>query len=106
MAYQPGISKSDNVIVEAASDVAATRQELIGRIGALRARLESLNGAWQGRGQLAFQGAITAWQGTADRVVGALDDFGAQLHGSEATYDESEDVVASALNRYQSGLAG
>ena len=35
-----------------------------------------------------------------------MDNFKANLDGSEATYDESEDIVAGGLNRYQNGLAG
>lgn len=106
MGDSSGMKKTDQVIHAASQDVATTKEELMGRIKTLRGRLEALNGQWEGRGQIAFQGAIESWQNTADRVIGAMDNFKTNLDGSEATYDESEDTVASGLNRYQNGLAG
>jgi len=101
-----GISKTDQVVLDAASDVASTKSDLQSSATILRSRLEALHGQWEGRGHVAFQGAINAWQNTADRVLNALDTFEAELRASDATYDESDDHVAVALNRYQSALAG
>jgi len=106
MGDSSGVKKTDQVLHAASQDVATTKEELMGRIKTLRGRLEALNGQWEGRGQVAFQGAIESWQNTADRVIGAMDSFKANLDGSESTYDESEDIVAGGLNRYQNGLAG
>lgn len=98
-----GYKTTDVVLAEAAHDVEGTKLDLQGIITELRSRLDALNGSWQGRGGTAFQGAIQAWQHTADRVVGAMDNFHASLTGTEATYSETEDIVASGLNRYQDG---
>ena len=100
-----GVSKTDEAVLAAAADVAATKTELEARTTALRGRLESLNGQWEGRGHVAFQAAITSWQQTADRLVDVMDDFEAALRASEATYERSEDDVAQELNRYHGALA-
>lgn len=101
-----GLSKSDQVLIEAARDVGRTKEDLVGDINNLRTKLLNLQGQWEGRGGSAFQGAIQAWQNTADRVLGAMDNFKAELEGSEGTYNESEDIVAGALNKYQDGRLG
>lgn len=98
-----GYKTSAAVLAEAAKDVENTKMELQGVIKELRGRLEELNSSWRGRGGTAFQGAINAWQNTADRVVGAMDNFHANLTGTEATYSETEDIVAGGMNRYQDG---
>lgn len=103
---QSGISKTDQVILVAADDVASTKADLQSTVAALRNKLEGLTGQWEGRGHLAFQGVIQAWQSTADRVLTALDTFDAELRSSEAAYDDSDDHVATTLNRYHSALAG
>ncbi|WP_067437962.1 WXG100 family type VII secretion target [Nocardioides jensenii] len=96
-----GYTTTDAVLAEAARDVTTTKNDLEIIIRDLRSRLGELNSAWRGRGGSAFQGAIEAWQRTADRVVGAMDNFHANLTGTEATYSATEDTVASGLNRYQ-----
>ncbi len=101
-----GLSKSDQVLIEAANDVGRTKEDLEGDIRQLRTKLENLQGQWEGRGGRAFQGAIVAWQNTADRVLGAMDNFKAELQGSEGTYNEAEDIVAGGLNKYQDGALG
>lgn len=103
MAQTGGIKKSADVLQAAAKDVEGTKEELDAIIIDMRNKLDHLNQAWLGRGGTAFQGAIAAWQRTANRVIGAMDNFHANLTGSDATYDESEDIVAGALNRYQDG---
>lgn len=94
----------DGEVARAAGDVAATRQALTGRISELHHRLEDVGGQWQGRGQIAFEGAIEAWRRTAERVIGALDDLHEQLTGAQATYDDTESVVEQRLDRYAAGL--
>ena len=101
-----GLSKSDQVLLEAAQDVARTKDDLVGDIANLRGKLQNLQGQWEGRGGAAFQGAINAWQNTADRVLGAMDNFKAELEGTEGTYNEAEDIVANTLNKYQDGRLG
>lgn len=98
-----GYKTSDQVLSEAAKDVLTTKEDLQGIIKEMRSRLETLNSSWRGRGGTAFQGAINAWQNTADRVVGAMDNFHANLTGTEATYSDTEDIVSGGLNRYQDG---
>jgi WXG100 family type VII secretion target len=100
-----GLSKTDDVLLVAAGDVGVTRAQLTGDLTALRARLEQLARRWEGRGHRAFQDAIDAWQQTADRVIGALDGFEAQLRASDDTYLSADDQVSGALSRY-AGLLG
>lgn len=95
-----GIGKADGVVLAAAADVGQTRAELQGDLAALRSRLDDLAGQWEGRGHRAFMNAVDSWQVTADRVVGSLDDFEAQLRATESTYDDAEDQVAAALGRF------
>lgn len=106
MGSSGGLSKSDQVLIEAAKDVGRTKEDLVGDITSLRNKLDQLQGQWEGRGGRAFTGAIQAWQNTADRVLGAMDNFKAELEGSEGTYNEAEDIVAGALNKYQDGRLG
>lgn len=98
-----GMKASADVLSVAAKDVKSTQEELDGIINDIRTKLDHLNTAWQGKGGQAFQGAILAWQRTANRVTGAMDNFHASLLGTEQTYDETEDHVAGGLNRYQDG---
>lgn len=100
MSNMAGLSKTDDVLVAAAADVARTRADLGGDLSNLRGRLEQLSGQWEGQGERAFRGAIEAWQRSADQVIGALDGFEAQLRATEGTYAEADGGVASALNRY------
>lgn len=105
MSNMAGLSKTDDVLVAAAADVARTRADLTGDLSGLRTRLEQLSGQWEGQGERAFRGAIEAWQRSADQVIGALDGFESQLRATEGTYAETDGGVAAALNR-NAGLLG
>lgn len=104
MSTGTGVKATATVLAEAAADVRGTEHDLRGILAELRGRLDALNTTWRGRGGTAFQGAINAWQNTADRVIGHMDEFHASLVGADRTYDESEDLVTNALNRYQGRL--
>lgn len=98
-----GYKATADVLTVAAKDVKTTQEELDQIITDIRTKLDHLNTAWQGRGGQAFQGAILAWQRTANRVTGAMDNFHASLTGTEQTYNETDDFVAGGLNRYENG---
>lgn len=104
MSAHATINVGDGDVLRAARDVAATREVLVARTGQMHQRLQQLGGQWAGRGELAFQGAIQAWQRTADRVVAALDGFHEQLTSADATYEQTETGVEQRLNRYAAGL--
>lgn len=89
-----------------AGNVRTTQTDIEGKIGQLRGQLSNLETQWIGQGGTAFTGVIQAWERTARRVTGAMENFEANLKGSEATYNESEDIVAGGLNKYQDGRLG
>ncbi|MDT0200501.1 WXG100 family type VII secretion target [Nocardioides sp. AE5] len=95
-----GHAVADAVLTEAARDITTTKQEIDSEITALRHQLEELNSAWLGLGGAAFRRAIVHWEGTAAGVISAMDTFHDSLVSSEATYHETEDVVAARLNKY------
>lgn len=99
-----GYKVAEAVITEAAQDIITTRDDLQGEISSMRTRLESLNGQWQGSGGNAFRGAITAWEGTAKRVMDAMEVFHQNLTSSKNTYTSTEDAVSQRLNKYTNAL--
>lgn len=95
-----GYNVAEGVISEAASDIATTKEDLVGDIAQMRGRLESLNESWKGSGGNAFRVAIQSWEQTAKRVVDAMDDFHAALTDSDTEYTSTDANAQSSFNKY------
>lgn len=100
-----GIKKSAEVLVDSAQELDRTYQDVTTRITKMRSQLDGLQSQWIGRGGTGFAGSIEAWQGQANKVKQALEDFGRQLRDVEASYNTTEDAVSSAFNKYAGGLS-
>jgi WXG100 family type VII secretion target len=95
-----GYNVAEGVIAEAASDISTTKTDLVGDIGQMRNRLESLNESWQGSGGNAFRVAIAEWERTANRVISAMDDFHDALTDSDTEYTTTDSNTQASFNKY------
>jgi WXG100 family type VII secretion target len=100
------ISKSESVLLDSIKDLDQTYIDVRGDITTMRNKLDNLQQAWVGRGGTAFQGAITAWQTQANRVLQVMETFSEELGAVEQQYGATEDQVSEAFNKYAGGLGG
>lgn len=101
-----GFNKSDAALTKAASHVSAAKADLDGQLNTLGGKLQSLQGAWQGTGSMAFQRVYAQWDRDAKTVLKALNDFEQSLMTAEKTYTAADDASAQAMNKFGSQLGG
>lgn len=99
-----GISKSDQVLIDAANDLGNVYQDVTTTLSTMRSELEELRRQWQGGGGTAFQNAIDAWDAGAKKTLKHMEIFAQQLQDTEKTYSVTEDTVQSTFNKYAGGL--
>jgi WXG100 family type VII secretion target len=70
----------------------------IGRIqtevAVLHAQLSNLQGSWSGTAATAFQGVVTEWHQTAQRLDASLSSINLALQHAAATYQDVESATA------------
>lgn len=89
---------AEGAIQRGADIVSSSRVELRRELDALQGRLASLPSRWKGLGSVAFTSLMERWQGDATRIIAALDEFEAQLLGSQKSYDESDEAAQASMN--------
>lgn len=98
------ISKSDQVLIDSAKDLAQTYDEVKAKFERMRSQLQSMESQWVGSGGRSFQGAIAAWDNKQRQVLRSLEEFSGSLSDAESTYSVTESDVDSVFNKYTTGL--
>lgn len=99
-------SAEENALRTGAGHVADARTTMNTQISDLRGRLTSLQGQWRGTGQLAFTNVMTNWERDATRLTSALENFEANLTGTDQAYTETDDSAQQAMNAFNASLSG
>ncbi len=99
-----GMNKEDGALERGAGLVAAARGELDQELGALRGKLAGIGAQWQGGGSAAFQGTMTRWDESARKITSALDEFEANLRGSEQTYNATDEAQQATFTNFDSRI--
>lgn len=98
------ISKSDQVLIDSATDLAQTYEDVKAKFDKMRSQLQSMESQWVGSGGRSFQGAIAAWDNKQNQVLRNLEDFSGKLSDAETTYSVTESDVDAVFNKYTTGL--
>lgn len=98
------VSAAEGAITRGAGVVAQSRGELLSELNVLRGKLESLRGAWAGQGAVAFAALMERWNGDANTIINALDEFEANLTSTEAQYTATDDTTSSTMTNLTSRL--
>lgn len=93
------INAEDGAILRGADIVRDTRSDLTSHIDRLRGDIESISRAGLD-GQMAtqFRQLMTRWNEDASRLVGALDNFDADLRGTQRSFESTDEDRAARLN--------
>ena len=83
----------------AASGAQASAETIRGEVAALIARLEGLQGSWQGGAATAFSGMLTQWRTAQAQLEVALDGMGTGLAQAASQYDAAEQSAARLFAR-------
>lgn len=84
--------------------VAAARADFDRMSRDLESQMAAVRGRWTGAGGQAFFGLHQAWSDRQRRVVAALDDFGASLHGAHRDLAATDEAQGSAFSHFQHKL--
>lgn len=98
------VSKQDQALNRGAQMVSSARDDLDGRLKALRGKLGGLQAQWQGAGAASFTNTITRWDADAAKIINALNDFEANLRQSEQDYNAADEQQSSTFTNLQSRL--
>lgn len=98
------VSAADGALKAGASAVAQSRSELQNELSVLRGKLESLRGAWVGQGAVAFNTLMERWNGDANKIISALNEFESNLISSQSTYTASDEAQSASMSRLTSRL--
>ncbi|MEO8829454.1 WXG100 family type VII secretion target [Lapillicoccus sp.] len=80
-------------IQAASSDMSGIAGDIESSVGAMHARLSSLEGSWSGAAAAEFQGLVTEWAALQDRVRSDLAQIAALTARASGTYRETEEGV-------------
>jgi len=99
-----GYGTSTDDMHRAGQQVFSVNEQVQGDLGALRAQLAPLAGAWRGEASTAFQALMARWDTDARALNEALRGIGEAIQGSGQTYAEQEEQNAGALGNIRSAL--
>jgi len=83
----------------AASRAAASAETIRAEVAGLIARLESLQGTWQGGAAQAFSAMLAQWRTAQAQLEVALDGMGTGLAQAASQYDSAEQAAARLFAR-------
>ena len=98
------VSKQDQALTRGAQMVSSARGDLDQQLSALRGKLSGIGAQWRGAGSSAFQQVMIRWDEDAKKIIGALDEFEANLRSSEQTYNVSDEAQSSTFSKLSSRL--
>jgi len=99
-----GFEFEDGQINAGAGIVADARQELSGMLNVLRGEVSQNAASWQGTAATAFRQLMERWDSSANLLTTSLDEFEANLRGTDKNYMVMEDEAQQAMTRIQSSL--
>jgi 6 kDa early secretory antigenic target len=80
-------------IQAAASDMSSIAGEIESSVGAMHARLTSLDGSWTGAAATEFQGLVSEWSALQGRVRADLAQIASLTSRASGTYQQTEEGV-------------
>ncbi|MDQ1588517.1 MAG: hypothetical protein QOJ77_1682 [Microbacteriaceae bacterium] len=86
-------------VLSATSAVRASIDRIQAEVGGLHGQLTSLQGSWSGQAASAFQGVITDWRATQQRVEEGLAALNQALTQAAQQYAEIEAANARLFSR-------
>jgi WXG100 family type VII secretion target len=93
------VSAADGALKAGAGVVSTTRGSLQQQLQVLDGKLSGIGAGWQGQGAVAFNQLMTRWRDDATKIIGALNEFEANLVSSQSTYTASDDAQAAAMSK-------
>ncbi len=99
-----GYGTSTEEMQKAGAHVFSVNDQVQGELGALRAQLAPLAGAWRGEASTAFHALMARWDTDARTLNDALRGIGEAIQGSGQSYAAQEEANASNLSGIQAAL--
>jgi WXG100 family type VII secretion target len=98
------VSAADGALKAGAGVVSQTRGSLQQQLQVLDGKLAGIGSGWQGQGAVAFTQLMSRWREDSTKIIGALNEFEANLTSSQSTYTASDDDQAQRLGKLTSRL--
>lgn len=87
----------EGALKKGAETIASSRTELKGCLSALKDCLVNVGAGWVGEAATQFAVLMARWSEDADKIVGSLDEFEANLNAASHSFQEHEEQQASQL---------
>lgn len=88
------LSAAEGAILRGADTVSSTREELRGRLKTLEGQIAAMGKGWDGPAAAAFHTLMGVWTASSRQVTDALEDFEANLRGSQQKYEATDSAEA------------
>ena len=98
------ISAAEGAILKGADTVAATRDDLRGRISTVEAQMAAIGSNWTGPAATAFHSLMARWNEEATKVTNALVQFEENLRSAQRDYDVADEEQQSSFANLASRL--
>lgn len=104
MSEGSGFRTEEGQIQKGAGTVAIARGELDNLTKQLRSEVASNAASWQGTAAVAFTKLMTRWDESSHLLITALDEFEANLRGTDKNYNVIEEEAQQAMDRIAASL--
>ncbi|PFG32803.1 WXG100 family type VII secretion target [Sanguibacter antarcticus] len=91
------VSAVEGALEQGAQAVVQSRTELQKELVGLEGKLSSIGSSWTGQGAVAFTQLMARWRDDASKMVGALNDFEANLRSSSTAYDSADETQSTSM---------
>lgn len=98
------LSAAEGAILKGADTVAATRNDLDGKIKTLEGQIQGIGANWEGPAAVAFHALMQRWHQDTKKMTDALVDFEQNLRGAQADLDANEDEQQGTFSALMSRL--
>jgi 6 kDa early secretory antigenic target len=88
-----------DAVAAATSTVRAAMSRIQGEVSGLHGQLVALQGSWTGQASIGFQGVVTDWKTTQQRVEESLAAIGVALDQAARGYADVEQANAALFRR-------
>lgn len=82
-------------VLQAGTSVQASSEQIREEVDRMMRHLLDLQGSWRGQAAMSFQGVVSDWQATQERVRASLDEIQRALAVAGRQYAEVESATAA-----------
>lgn len=95
------ITAAEGALKAGADAIGQARADLTSELNKLEGQLSQIGSRWQGQGAVAFTQLMARWREDATKIVGALNDFEANLVAGQNTYTAADEAQGQEFTKLQ-----